>query len=82
MADYDTHAARAEAMLADLGNRWGATTEIRVQMAQIEAILALAAAVAGRTAPPPPRTAPPQAPPPPPAQAPFPPPIDRQRRGR
>ncbi|MEV7599053.1 hypothetical protein AB0O91_16885 [Kitasatospora sp. NPDC089797] len=81
MSDYHTHAARAETILAQLQSKvLGITPEIRVEMAQVEAILALAAAVAGRTGPPP--QVPPPHPPRQPAPAPFPPPADQQRWGR
>ncbi|MER7765746.1 hypothetical protein [Kitasatospora sp. NPDC096140] len=51
MADYPTHAARAEELLAMLNPKSFTvknSPDTRVRMAQVEAILALAAAVAGR----------------------------------
>ncbi|MFJ4188777.1 hypothetical protein [Kitasatospora sp. NPDC089509] len=86
MSDYHTHASRAETILAQLQSKvLGITPEIRVEMAQVEAILALAAAVAGRTGAPPqppgPQVPPPH-PPRQPAPAPFPPPTDQRWPGR
>ncbi|MFJ1705414.1 hypothetical protein [Kitasatospora sp. NPDC088346] len=61
MTDYLAHASRAEQLLAMVNPKSfssAANPEIRVQMAQVEAILALAAAIAGRqpgaSTPPPP----------------------------
>ncbi|MCU7824225.1 hypothetical protein [Kitasatospora sp. DSM 101779] len=51
MTDYLAHVSRAEQLLAMVNPKSfssAAHPEIRIQMAQVEALLALAAAIAGR----------------------------------
>ncbi|MFD9124973.1 hypothetical protein [Kitasatospora sp. NPDC059571] len=51
MADYLTHASKAEQLLAMVNPKSftvSANPEMRIQMAQVEALLALAAAIAGQ----------------------------------
>ncbi|MEU3567425.1 hypothetical protein AB0E96_03190 [Kitasatospora sp. NPDC036755] len=54
MADYPTHVSRAEELLAMLNPKSFSVKgnpELRIQMAQVEAILALAAAIASHRRP-------------------------------
>ncbi|MFJ4926473.1 hypothetical protein [Streptomyces sp. NPDC088736] len=51
MADYDTHANRARELLEGLNPKtFSRSYELTIAAAQVEALLALAAAVAGRRA--------------------------------
>ncbi|MFD7730606.1 hypothetical protein ACFV6F_09525 [Kitasatospora phosalacinea] len=51
MADYAAHAHKAQQILEDIDTRRGKlTAEARIALAQVEALLALAAAVAGQNA--------------------------------
>jgi hypothetical protein len=50
MASYEAHAQAASDLLAAIGIGKRASYELRAQVAQVEALLALAAAIAGRQA--------------------------------